>query len=472
MKETKRSQNPHNSQNTHNSENLYNSQNPQNSLNPQKISTNPSIEKRKETDNQRNEVNIQISQPKLENELNQPEINKEILTSNNLGNRAFDNEGKEDILNKNKGSQTFSLSYENGLIKDDKLKNNDNEEFTPNSIGKLCFDPLTLFVYDSKKNSFHVQKFDLSLNNFEELNNTSSCCNGDNKLFVSGGNTNTGEIINKLWTFDLDDYSVEEPFEIEGKTNHSMIYILHKSKKYIFFVGGNTEKVFYFDIETKTINPWGKLKKKRIEPALIKVNTYLYAFDNIKTYEDKDDFEISFEKTSFLVSSVPDWELIKPNLSPQIMNTRFIPKFFGVAKESDNSIIFVGGNTLNDNENIEQNNNYKYNIDDNSIELSNVPFVNIVLKEKTFFNFNDKKDVLYILSDFYKKCPQVVFYVKKKNVVKVVDYKPKLRNEREKNNDGENPEVNRLNSGVKNYDFNMPKNPENEIIEIEKNVQV
>ena len=158
MKETKRSQNPHNSQNTHNSENLYNSQNPKNSLNPQKISTNPSIEKRKETDNQRNEVNIQISQSKLENELNQPENNKEILTSNNLGNRAFNNEGKEDILQKNQGSQTFSLSYKNGLIKDDKLKNNDNEEFTPNSIGKLCFDPLTLFVYDSKKKFFPCSK--------------------------------------------------------------------------------------------------------------------------------------------------------------------------------------------------------------------------------------------------------------------------------------------------------------------------
>ena len=462
MKETKKSQSQQNYQNTHTTENLHNSQNPQNSLNPQKISTNPSIEKRKETDNQRNE---EI----LENELNQPETNKEILRSNNYGNLEFDNQEKKDILKTNQDIKYINLPYGNGSIIDNKLKNNDNEEYIPSSIGKLIFDPLSLFVYDSKKNSFHVQKFDLTLNNFEELNNSSSCCNGDNKLFVSGGNTNTGEIINKLWIFDLDDYNIEEPIEIDGKTNHSMIYILHKSKKYIFFVGGNTENVFYFDIETKTINSWGKLNMKRIDPALIKVNNYLYAFDNIKTFEDIDNFEISFERTSFFVSSMPCWELIKPNLSPQIMNTKFIPKFFGVAKESDDNIIFLGGNSLNDNEDIEQNKNYKYNIENNLIELSDVPFVSIVLKEKTFFNFNDKKDVLYILPDFYKKCPQVVFYVKKKNLVKVIDYKPKLRNETDKNNNVENPEVNRINSVFKNYDFNMPKKPEtfeNEIIEI------
>ena len=467
----KKPKNPHNLQNSQNSQNLQNSQNPQNpqnSKNPQIISTNPHIEERKESGNQRNETDVPITQSYLENQLNQPQINKEIISGDNFGGqRLYDNQdNKEDIL-KNP-NQNIKKYFKDGSIIDDNIKKND-EEYIPTSIGKLCFDPLSLFVYNSKDNSFHVQKYELSLNGLEELNNTSSCCNGDNKLFVSGGNTNTGEIVDKLWIFDLDNYNVEEPFQIEGKINHSMIYIINNSKKYVFFVGGNTENVFYFDIEFKSINSWARLNKNRIEPALIKINNYLYVFDNFNKNEDINNFDLTFERTSFLVSSMPHWELIKPELSQQILDTKFIPKFFGIAKESNDNIIFLGGNIVDDNDNIGQNKNYKYDIVNNLMDLSDVPFVNIVLKEKKFFNFNNKKDVFFILPDFYKKCPQVVFYVKNKNLLKVVDYKPKLRNERRKNNDMENPDINNLNFGLKNYDFNMPKNLEkieNEIVEI------
>ena len=304
------------------------------------------------------------------------------------------------------------------------------------------------------------------MQNFDELNSSSSCCNGgDNKLFASGGINNNGEIMDKLWIFDLVDYSVEDPIKIQKKNNHSMIYI---PKKYIFIVGGNDENVLYFDINEQKVENWSELNKKRLEPALIQVNNYLYVFDNINKVEDNHNtFELSFEKTN-LLSSKPNWELIQPDLSTDILGSKFIPKFFGVAKESSDDIIFLGGNILDENENLDDFHNYKYDIKNNIIEFSDVPFVNIVLKEKAFLPFNNKNDVFFILPDFYKKCPQVVFFVKNKQLVKVVDYKPNYKNEGKRINKLEqNTDINRENSMFKKYSFNMPKKVvENEIIEI------
>ena len=341
----------------------------------------------------------------------------------------------------------------------------DDLEYIPNFIGKLCFEPLLLYIYDPKNNSFHVQKFEEDLVFLEQLNNTSSCCNGDNKLFVSGGNDNNGNIIDKLWIFDLIDYNVEDPIQILGKNNHSMIYI---PKKYVFIVGGNDENVYYLDIETKKVENWGCLNKKRIEPALLMVNNYLYAFDNINKNEDNNIFELSFEKTN-LLSSTPSWEEIQPELSRDILGNKIIPKFFGISKESDNKIIFLGGTILDENDNLEGVNNYIYNLDNNMIEISEVPFVNIALKEKKFLSFNNKNDVFYILPDFYKKCPQVVFYIKHKNKIKLIDYRPNSKSGKMTD------DLNKNNLRVKNYDFNMPKpldKNENEIGEIKNIVEI
>ena len=100
------------------------------------------------------------------------------------------------------------------------------------------------------------------------------------------------------------------------------------------------------------------------------------------------------------------------------------------------------------------------------IEFSDVPFVNVALKEKTFFPFNSKNDVFFILPDFYKKCPQVVFFARNKKLIKVVDYKPNYKNERKKEELEQNLNNNRENLMFKKYSFNMPKKVENEIIEI------
>ena len=143
------------------------------------------------------------------------------------------------------------------------------------------------------------------------------------------------------------------------------------------------------------------------------MNNYLYVFDNVNRNENY--LDLTFERTD-LLSDKPHFELIEPNLS-QNLRGNIIPKFFGVAKESEEDIIFLGGNILDEHDNLEDIKNYKYNIEKNLIEFSEVPFVNIQLREKKFLSFNNKNDIFFVLPDFYKKCPQVVFYIKSKNSV-------------------------------------------------------
>jgi hypothetical protein len=362
-------------------------------------------------------------------------------------------------------SSDLSNSNNNEDNKENNLLMIEKEEYIPDYIGKLCYEPLLLFVYECKKNTFQVKKFEQSVLDFDTLNSSCSYCNGDNKLFVSGGLDNNENILDKLWIFDLIDYNVDNSIQISPKKNHSMIYI---PKNYIFFVGGNDEKVFYLNINEKKIENWENLNKKRTEPALIQVNDFLYVFDNINKDEDNNQFELTFEKTNLLTSK-PKWELIKPRLSGEILQTNIIPKFFGVSKESDNSIIFLGGILLDELDNRDEAKYYKYSIKDNIIEFSNIPFVNVRLNEKCFLSFNNKNNIYFILPDFHKKCPQVVFYIKNKNSLKIIDYMPNAKNEEKRIIQNNNQRLNRENNNIfKKYDFNMPRSSEkiNEIIEI------
>jgi hypothetical protein len=422
---------------------------------PQKTEPEPKIVDGLPQNNLNNKENP-ISNAKENNidNMENPESNIVISGSpSNLNNGKSTND--ENIL-RNPINESQSYIEENNKL------NISDEEYIPSQIGKLCFDPILLFVYDSKKNSFHVQKYDQVLIDLSKLNKTSSCCNGANKLFISGGIDENNEIVDKLWIFDLVDYSVEEPIQICPKNDHSMIYI---PGQYIFLVGGNDDSTLYLNIEDSKVKNWANLNKKRLEPALIKVNNFLYVFDNVNKNEELNDFEITFEKTN-LLSSRPTWELIRPNLATEILGTKIIPKFFGVSKESEEDIIFLGGNILDEHDNLEDIKNYKYNIEKNLIEFSEVPFANIQLTEKKFHSFNNKNDIFFILPDFYKKCPQVVFYIKNKNIIKVIDYMPNSKIEKKKLDVNVKYDINFENENFK-YNFNMPKIVEkNEIYKI------
>ena len=231
---------------------------------------------------------------------------------------------------KKEDKQIFKSNKAQDIKEDEKIESIlklSVDPYYPNYIGKLCFEPIDLFIYDTKKRLFHVQKYKEEENpNFEKLTSTSSCCNGDDKLYISGGIDNDKDIIDKLWIFDLVTYNVECLSNLAPKNNHSMIYI---PSKYVFLVGGNDTKVLYFDINEKEIQSWGELNKKRLEPALIQMNNYLYVFDNVNTNENN--LELTFERTD-LLSDKPCFEIIEPNLAENFAGN-IIPKYFGVSKE-------------------------------------------------------------------------------------------------------------------------------------------
>ena len=308
----------------------------------------------------------------------------------------------------------------------------------PDIIGKPFYEPFEVFAFYKNNKILKIQKYDNEEIEKNELNNygpSSAYCNGKNKLFISGGEKKNSEIIDKFWIIDLEDQKIEETSMKQPKKNHSMIYI---SDNYVFFVGGNDLKTFYYEIENGQINEWVDLNKKRTEPSLMLINENLYCFDNINSKNNN--YEFTLEKTN-ITSENPEWEIIKPNLNI-LENQKLNQKFFGVINDKDENIIFLGGNMgEGDNEKY----NYKYNINTKSIESSNIPFEEYNFKEKTFLPYNN--NVYYILPDFNRNHPEVMFYQKNKNKVSLVKYKPNNENKL------------RAKPRVLKYDFNfnMPK---------------
>ena len=347
------------------------------------------------------------------------------------------------------------LNYANGYEEDNTAFSKINNLEIPEIIGKPFSNPFTVFNYIKKEKALKVLKFgnNSKLNELDDYNSSSAYCNGNNKLFISGGEKNKGEYTEKFWIIDLKTAEIESN-DMIPKKNHSMIII---PGNYVFIVGGQTKQTFYFDLENSQFHGWKKLNKQRIEPALIVVDNYLYCFDNMNSnFEDR----LTFEKTN-LNSSEHNWELLEPNMPSIRMNQ----KYFGVVK-SNNDIIFIGGNLdiENEEENLTERKNFKYNLNNNSIEESETNYINYNFKEKTFLKYNEK--ISYILPDFNRYHPEVMFYQKEKNAIKFLKcYSKKKLEEKEREKIEKN---NRDFSPIKitmKYNLNQPKDDNNIIKE-------
>ena len=328
----------------------------------------------------------------------------------------------------------------NQVIKKKPLKIN-NEDIIADLVGKPFNDPFEVFLFTKEDKSLKIQTYDpvtvnnLFLNNYSP---SSSYCNGNNHLFISGGEKKDGEIIDNFWEIDLKLQNIAEPVKIPRKKNHSMIFI---PNNYVFIVGGNDKKTFYFNTENAEVCDWAELNKIRNEPALQRINNNLYCFDSINGNNEM----FSLEKTD-LSSNKPEWVLLTPKFDFPINNEQNLSqKFFGVSKDDEDNIIFLGGNMDNDSNNYDEIFNYKYNTRLNDIEVSKVPYRKYNFKEKTFLTY--KKNIDYILPDFNKQHPEVVFFVKKNNKIEAIDYEPKF-----------NSQLKSLKPPISDfkYDFNMP----------------
>ena len=290
-------------------------------------------------------------------------------------------------------------------------------ENIPDIIGKPFSSPFEILLYTKREKMFKNLKLTQDdINNFELnlFSGTSAYCNGNNYLFISGGDSKN-QTNEKFWKIDLIQKKITQ-YKIPPKKNHGMIYI---PGDYVMIVGGNDQTTFFYDMNQDKFCKWGELKRTRIEPALILVKNILYCFDNVST---KNFNEFTLEKTD-LISQTKEWTLVPQVIFKEIPNQKVCQKFFGVTKTSDDAILFLGGNMDDDNENGQNIFNYKYNISLNTVEKSGVKFKDYSMKEKTFLTF--KNGVDYILPDFNRHHPEVLFFQKSKNRFEVVKYQPK-----------------------------------------------
>ncbi len=324
---------------------------------------------------------------------------------------------------------------------------NENEEdennFDLNDVAKPFKSPFEVYAFSKRNKGFQILNFDrneIKNSNIEKYNLTSAYCNGNNHLFISGGENSMN--INKFWEINLQTNSIDAYDLPTMKRNHSMIFV---PNKYVFIVGGNDKIVYYFDCETKKIAKWAELNENHIEPSLI-----LYKNKDLYVFSNGDD-EIVFEKSD-LSSGKPKFEKIEPRLEADL--NEFGQKFFGVCLKDENTFIFLGGEMNNENEF-----NYEYDIDENLIKKSDLKFKRFNLREKTFMKY--KKNIDFLLTDFNRGRPEILVY--KNNYFNSIFYSAdnlkriSLNNETQKKNKKYNfdmPDFSNYENNKFNFDFN------------------
>ena len=363
------------------------------------------------------------------------------------------NDKIKDILPKKIPSVILDFSLET------KGLNLSHKNNCPEIIAKPLSEPFEICCFEKKKKIIKIINFnpnEIAKNEIDSFSHSSAFCNGNDHLYISGGENNRKVTLGYIWDIDLKNKTINKlQKEIEPKKNHSMIFI---PDNYVFIIGGNDKKTYYFDINTKEIFPYADLNFERYEPALILIDDDLYCFDNIK----KQNSNLTFEKSNLKIKA--KWELITPKIDSSINGDKFKQKFFGVSKLDNENIIFLGGDM--DKNKISSDiplMNYQYNIKDNIIKQSETNFKQINLTEKTFLNFDTNHD--FIFPDFNKACPEVVFFNKKKNKIDIIHFGQEEKSERKYNTKTHNSTKLKsnlpiLNFGIKKNEklnFNMPQ---------------
>ena len=97
-----------------------------------------------------------------------------------------------------------------------------------------------------------------------------------------------------------------------------MIYI----QKKVYIIGGDDVNTMIYSEDDKEITHWANLNYKRFEPSLIRHDNFLFCFDTSRKYINNFENNINFEKID-LFSRSEDWELVTPQISPNIVNCLF-----------------------------------------------------------------------------------------------------------------------------------------------------
>ena len=339
-------------------------------------------------------------------------------------------------------------------------------------IGKPFLNPFQIYCFEIKSKIFKKILYNeekIKEKELDKIGVKSSYCNGNNHLFISGGEDHpSNENIGLFWDIDLKEDNDFSPIKMFPKNNHSMIYI----EKKVYIVGGDDINTLIYDMDDKEITHWENLNYKRFEPSLIKHGKYLFCFDMSKKYFNNFDNIINFEKIDLYKPS-SEWELIVPEISPNILNSLFSQKFFGIIEDCKENIIFVGGihdkDIDNNNNNSKENNiyeeimNLQYNIKKNMIEKSDIQYTDVSFGEKCFLPIDEN---MYInLPNFNKHMPKIAYFFKDKNVIDISSYHTKYHSRKTINK----IQTTQLKPSFDGLNFDMPNLNTDEISKINKN---
>lgn len=199
-----------------------------------------------------------------------------------------------------------------------------------------------------------LTKASLNIDMYPELNcfgDFSAYCNGNNYLYLSGGeeakelgdNTMDNKYLNWISKISLIDGKLTrlENFK-EARFWHSMIYI---PNKYVFVVGGNyTKSVEVVNTETGEISVDSYMNEFHSEASLALVNSnYLYCFLGFK-YEGNNEYSNTIERCN-LRKKERTWEIVSISTETPI-NSRF----FTISYFNEDQLLFLGGDNIENRE--------------------------------------------------------------------------------------------------------------------------
>ena len=226
-----------------------------------------------------------------------------------------------------------------------------------------------------------LTKTSLNIEDYPELNyfgDFSAYCNGNNYLYLSGGeetkdvadNTMENRYLNWISKINLVDGKLSKLDNFhEPRFWHSMIFI---PNKYVFIVGGNkTKTVEVLNTETGEISLDSELNEYHSEPTLCLVNSnYLYCFLGFNY--GTNDFSNTIERCN-LRQSKRNWEIVV--LSKGDENNRaslLSSRFFTISYFNEDNLLILGGDDVFSSlgSEVNQNNNEDVNLNNSGYPKS------------------------------------------------------------------------------------------------------
>ena len=314
---------------------------------------------------------------------NQAYKNKAILKNKYLLNGSLirNDQLLEELIRKNNPQSFFNIKEaELSVELEELLYTGDSAYKIYQKIIQPKFNPFGLYIYTPKEEIIYSYVYpEKTINLFElnKINEGSAYCNSYNDLYISGSNESNNK---DFWIINNSNYEIKKKKMPTNKNNHSMIYLnFNKNDQWVFIIGGNDKKSFYYDLRKNYFINWGDTNELYSKPAFIQIGEYLYIFDSIN-------FQKNFIERTKIINPERKWEKLRITFDKKKIN--YFPSKFGLSYDSNGRILLLGG------DNNQKNNTIVYEINDNTFTFSqNGTNDNAVLDDKTFYKINKKYSV-------------------------------------------------------------------------------